>query len=102
MNHFKNKNKEINRKLVKLRQKVDILDDHLWLDLKERYQLVEEIVKLKKDTQMKMTDLEREKKILQRIQHKFPELDIQFITKIYQLIFEHSKELYSKNRIREL
>ncbi|MBS3124110.1 chorismate mutase [Candidatus Woesearchaeota archaeon] len=98
MNKVKNNDSETYKKLANLRQEIDQLDDNLWQNMQRRYKLVEEIINLKKEAKLEMDDLEREKEILLRIKKQFPELDIQFITKIYQLIFEHSKEMFLNNK----
>ncbi len=71
--------------LDEIRKKIDELDDQIISLLEQRFSIVKDINKLKKN----ITDSKREKEILNKIQSKN-------IQKIYKEIFKISKQIQKK------
>ena len=83
--------KETQQEINKLREEINVYDNELIETLVKRFEVVKKISHLKNGP---MEDLEREENIFQKLQGKG--LPSEFIKKLYSLIFNHSKETYSK------
>lgn len=81
-----------------MRKKIDRLDDQLVDIILERLSLSVDIGEIKSETNSKITDVNREKEIINRITKQ---LNGRFnpteIEQIFHLIFEISKKLQKKN-----
>jgi len=84
--------------IQKLREEIDDIDDKIIELLQKRKDLVKEIASIKKDQNKPIIDEEREKKIIDRLKGKAKEsgLDEKFVTSLYDLILENSRNEQEK------
>lgn len=90
--------KEKFMKLEKLRKEIDKIDENLVLLLGRRFDLVKKIALIKKKLNLPITDINRERQILERSKKINQNLDLnpEFIEKILKLIIVESKRLQNE------
>ncbi|MGV3344738.1 bifunctional chorismate mutase/prephenate dehydratase [Enterobacteriaceae bacterium LUAb1] len=78
--------------LLRLRKKINAIDEQLLNLLSERRKLAINIAKTKIQSQRSVRDIARERELLEELIHKGKEhhLDADFITRLFQLIIENS------------
>lgn len=78
--------------LKNLRSKVDDIDSQILSLIKKRLNLVTKIGQYKKENNIKIKDLKREKEVLDKIVKKAEEFNLSgiFIKKIWQILFKES------------
>ena len=84
--------------IEKLRKEIDGIDDKIIELLQKRKYLFKEVASIKKDQDKPIIDEEREKEIIDRLKEKAKEsgLDEKFITSLYDLILENSRNEQEK------
>jgi len=77
------------KELQELRKKIDSIDKKFLADLEERFELVNDIARLKKTKGLPIRDLKREEEV---IKSKFglSELPEDFVAKLFRLIIDES------------
>lgn len=77
------------------RKKIDAIDNTILQLLKERFALVKEIGRLKKQSTIAVKDEAREQSVVTKLQQKAQELDInsQLINEIWGAIFKESYKI---------
>jgi len=83
------------KELAELRKQVDVIDKEVLRLLENRYDLIREIVKLKKRKKLPARDIEREAEII-RHKCKLTHLPPAFIEKIYRDIIDHAIEMQER------
>ena len=78
------------KKVIELREKVDILDSNLVKILEKRVALGKDIINLKKELGLKKVDSKREQKIVATLSKK-SSFDKKTIGKFYKIIFKTVK-----------
>lgn len=87
------KNKET---LESLRAQIDIADDKVLAALAERMMVAKKIGELKKDTGGAVMDADREAQKLVALQDKAEKILKPYVSRIYSVLFEVSRDLQSK------
>ena len=87
------KNKET---LESLRTQIDIADDKVLAALAERMMVAQKIGKLKKESGGAVMDAAREAQKLVALQNKAEKILKPYISRIYSVLFEVSRDLQSK------
>lgn len=83
---LKNQEKD---ELVINREIIDLLDNRIIKLLKERFECVQDIAKIKKERNMEVIDKSREKQIINEKKEKY-DLDADFIEELYSIILKQS------------
>jgi len=84
--------------LLQLRENIDFIDNNLLVLLKERFETIEKIKKIKNANKIPILDHKREEKIYTNIYNNFNEYYIYF-KPIYEMILRESKS-YQKSKIK--
>lgn len=87
------KNKE---SLESLREEIDIADDKVLAALAERMKVAQKIGQLKKESGGAVMDADREAQKLVALQEKAEKILKPYISRIYSVLFEVSRDLQSK------
>lgn len=87
------KNKEI---LESLRAQIDIADDKVLAALAERMMVAKKIGQLKKESGGAVMDADREAQKLVALQDKAEKILKPYVSRIYSVLFEVSRDLQSK------
>ena len=87
------KNKET---LESLRAQIDIADDKVLAALAERMMVAQKIGKLKKESDGAVMDADREAQKLVALQEKAEKILKPYVSRIYSVLFEVSRDLQSK------
>lgn len=87
------KNKET---LESLRAQIDIADDKVLAALAERMMVAQKIGKLKKESGGAVMDADREAQKLVALQNKAEKILKPYVSRIYSVLFEVSRDLQSK------
>jgi chorismate mutase len=87
------KNKET---LESLRAQIDIADDKVLAALAERMMVAQKIGKLKKESGGAVMDADREAQKLVALQEKAEKILKPYVSRIYSVLFEVSRDLQSK------
>ena len=90
--NMENKNEE----LVKLRTQIDIADDKVLAALAERMKVAQKIGELKKENGGAVMDADREAQKLVALQDKAEKILKPYVSRIYSVLFEVSRDLQSK------
>ena len=77
------------KEIIKLRKKLDLLDNKLSSILTKRIGVANKIATIKKQNNIEKKDLGREKEIITRLQSKTEQSDL--IKKIYKIIFNYTR-----------
>lgn len=85
-----------NESLESLREKIDIADDKVLAALAERMNVAKKIGELKKDTGGAVMDADREAQKLVALQEKADKILKPYVSRIYSVLFEVSRDLQSK------
>jgi len=74
------------------RQRIDSIDSEILKLLEERFEICKKIGEFKKENELPVEDVEREKQV---IEHKkqLSDLDDDFVEKLFELIMKESKRL---------
>jgi len=87
---------EKNENLADLRLQIDAADDKLLEALAERMKVAKKIGQLKKKSGAAVLDSSRESQKLQSLEAKADQILKPYISRIYSLLFEVSRDLQSK------
>lgn len=88
--------------LEQMRQEMDIIDDRIIKDFKERMELSARIAKYKKDNDLPVLDVDREKEKLNRIAKSDDEDMSAYLSKLYLTLADLSRKYQDKiNNIGE-
>ena len=87
------KNKE---SLESLREEIDIADDKVLTALAERMKVAQKIGQLKKENGGAVMDADREAQKLVALQEKADKILKPYVSRIYSVLFEVSRDLQSK------
>lgn len=87
------KNKE---SLESLREQIDIADDKVLAALAERMMVAKKIGQLKKESGGAVMDADREAQKLVALQEKAEKILKPYVSRIYSVLFEVSRDLQSK------
>ena len=85
-----------NEELAKLRAQIDIADDKVLAALAERMQVAQKIGELKKENGGAVMDADREAQKLVALQEKAEKSLKPYVSRIYSVLFEVSRDLQSK------
>ncbi len=77
------------KELDKVRQKIDLVDRTILESVEERFELVNDIVRIKKSKGLPIRDLEREEEVI-KSKFALTELSEEFVAKLYRLIIDES------------
>ncbi len=84
-------------KIEKLREEIDEIDSMIAELIVRRFKVVENIAKVKKEMNMNLVDMEREKEIYNRYYEKLSKhVSRDFVENLVSLILEESKRLQRK------
>jgi|APSaa5957512535_1039671.scaffolds.fasta_scaffold509690_1 chorismate mutase len=86
----------MNKQILDLREELNEIDQKLGKLLVRRFEICKKIGENKKENNLPIEDLEREKEI---INEKINQLDIpeDFVEELFLLIFKHSKKIQNGN-----
>jgi len=76
--------------LLEFRQNIDEVDQRIVDLLKERFGLTDQVMQYKRKEDLPLRDSIREQQIITTSQIAAPELDPDFISRLYQTIFDYS------------
>ncbi|MFI5253573.1 MAG: chorismate mutase [Bacteroidota bacterium] len=81
--------------ISRIREEIDFMDDMIILLISKRQELVSEVGTWKKEHKKKVSNPAREKTIMNHILSLAPEanLDPAFLNQLYEVIFQHSRDL---------
>ena len=82
--------------LDKIRQRIDDVDERICALLKERFDLVKEVAKAKKESGVQVENKDREREVIERIRAKMPDELKDYAEKVFCLLIEKSKDLQRK------
>jgi chorismate mutase len=85
-------------KLLQLRENIDFIDNNILVLLKERFEILDKVKKIKNENTIPILDSKREEKIYCNIYKHFPEYYVYFKT-IYEIIIKESKS-YQKGTVK--
>ncbi len=85
-----------NETLESLREEIDIADEKVLAALAERMMVAKKIGELKKDTGGAVMDADREAQKLVALQKKADKILKPYVSRIYSVLFEVSRDLQSK------
>ena len=85
-----------NETLESLRAQIDIADDKVLAALAERMKVAQKIGELKKENGGAVMDAEREAQKLVALQEKAEKILKPYVSRIYSVLFEVSRDLQSK------
>ena len=85
-----------NESLESLREEIDIADDKVLTALAERMKVAQKIGQLKKENGGAVMDADREAQKLIALQEKAEKILKPYISRIYSVLFEVSRDLQSK------
>ncbi len=85
-----------NESLESLREEIDIADDKVLAALAERMMVAKKIGELKKNTGGAVMDADREAQKLVALQEKADKILKPYVSRIYSVLFEVSRDLQSK------
>jgi len=77
------------KEIIKLRKKLDLLDNDLSAVLIKRIKVAKKIGTIKKQNNIEKKDLEREKNIITRLQSNTKQDEL--IKKVYKVIFNYTR-----------
>ena len=82
------------RDMIDYREALDKIDEDILLGIKRRHEIVKLIGKYKKENKMKISDISREKKLIEKIKIKARlwELDHTVISRIWEKLISYSKK----------
>ncbi len=84
------------KELQELRKKIDALDKELLLNLEERFELVNDVARLKKNKGLPIRDKEREEDVI-KSKYGLTELPEEFVAKLFRLIIDESIKQEEEN-----
>jgi len=73
-------------KITVLREDIDEIDNRIIESILARRKIRAEIVEIKEKQGIPLKDPERERVIIERLKAKYPEIDADFVEKLYALI----------------
>ena len=85
-----------NETLESLRAQIDIADDKVLAALAERMKIAQKIGELKKENGGAVMDADREAQKLVALQNKAEKILKPYVSRIYSVLFEVSRDLQSK------
>tara|TARA_A100001011_G_C13833410_1_gene643899 strand:+ start:79 stop:339 length:261 start_codon:yes stop_codon:yes gene_type:complete len=86
----------MDKRILKLRQEIDKLDEDIIQLLKERMQISKEVGRLKEDLKLPVEDKTREQEIIDRlIQQTGKDLSEEQLMRIFTAVFTSSKQVQS-------
>ena len=86
----------MDKRILKLRQKIDKLDENIIHLLKKRMQISKEVGRLKEELQLPVEDKTREQEIIDRlIQQTGKNLSEEQLMRIFTAVFTSSKQVQS-------
>ena len=85
-----------NESLESLREEIDIADDKVLAALAERMKVAQKIGELKKENGGAVMDADREAQKLVALQEKAEKILKPYVSRIYSVLFEVSRDLQSK------
>lgn|GEM_PF-1266703 len=90
--------KNFRMKLQEMREEIDEIDRKIIKLLERRFQIVNEIAKLKRELGLRIEDNEREASIIENCKKSSKELDEEFIEELMRLVISHSKKIQEEKR----
>ena len=84
------------KELQELRKKIDAIDKHLLEDLEERFELINDVARLKKSKGLPIVDKEREEDLI-KSKYGLTELPEDFVAKLFRLIINESIKQEEEN-----
>lgn len=82
--------------LADIRQRIDDVDERLCALLVERFDLVKEVAKAKKENGVQVENKDREKVVIESIRAKMPDELKDYAEDVFRLLIEQSKDLQRK------
>ena len=79
-------------KLEELRKRIDGVDEQICALLKERFDLVKEVGKAKKNLGANVENKDRENEVIEAVRNRLPEELKDYAEEIYRAIFKTSKD----------
>jgi chorismate mutase len=81
--------------IIDLREKIDKIDNQIFILLSKRFSIVHQIFNIKKEKGISISNPTREKKITNKMIRRHKKINSDFIHKIYSVIFNYSKKIIS-------
>jgi chorismate mutase/prephenate dehydratase len=75
--------------ILELRKKIDAIDKNILIDLEERFELVNDIARLKKNKNLPIRDRQREEEVI-KSKYGLTELPEDFVARLFRLIIDES------------
>jgi len=88
--------KKLEEELNIVRSKIDLVDERLKYLLKERFQLIEKIVEIKKELKADYFDSKREYNIYKMLEQDLPQDKIKPLQNIFERILDESRAFQRK------
>lgn len=82
--------------ILKLRKKIDALDKEILLNIEERFELVNDVARLKKQKGLPFRDQEREEQVI-KSKYGLTELPEDFVARLFRLIMAESLKQEEEN-----
>jgi chorismate mutase len=93
--------KKLEEELNIVRSKIDLVDERLKYLLKERFQLIEKIVEIKKELKADYFDSKREYNIYKMLEQDLPQDKIKPLQNIFERILDESRAFQRKILIQK-
>ena len=82
--------------LDEIRQRIDDVDERICALLIERFDLVKEVAKAKKECGIQVENIDREREVIERIRAKMPDELKDYTEEVFRLLIEKSKDYQNK------
>ena len=82
--------------LDEIRQKINDVDERICALLVERFDLVKEVAKAKKECGAQVENKDREREVIERIRQEMPDELKDYAEEVFRLLIEESKDLQRK------
>lgn len=82
-------NEITDEQIAEIRKKIDVVDKELLEKLEERFELANDIARIKKDKNLSLRDKERESEVI-RSKYALTDLPEYFVARLFRLIMDES------------
>jgi chorismate mutase len=84
------------KEILEIRKKIDAIDKRVLLDIEERLELINDIVRIKKEKGLPIRDFVREEQVI-KSKYGLTELPEEFVAKLFRLIIDESIKQEEEN-----
>ena len=78
-----------NQELAEIRKKIDAIDRNILTSLEERFELVNDVARIKKDKNLPIIDKQREDEVI-KSKYGLTDLPEEFVAKLFRLIIDEA------------